>query len=129
MEEKLEQIIDCFLLINPSPSDAQYHAFAEALGVDKETLEAILYRMHGEVVQEEEGGINSIQRLSALSDDQLVIQDDYDPAVTPDEQIVLNDSYTDPSISTDVQELLYDDGVEDDNNLDDVLTNDGEPEV
>lgn len=45
---QLEQLIDCFFQINPHPADAQIHALAGAVGVDKETLEAVIYKMFGE---------------------------------------------------------------------------------
>lgn len=40
MEEALQELIALFLKINPQPSDQQFHALAEAVGVDKETLES-----------------------------------------------------------------------------------------
>lgn len=48
MYEQYSQLITLFLEINPKPSDAQFHALAEACGVDKETLEACAYQMLGE---------------------------------------------------------------------------------
>lgn len=44
---KYESIITLFLRFNPTPSDAQYHSLANALGVDKEELEAEAYEMLG----------------------------------------------------------------------------------
>ncbi|QRE00263.1 hypothetical protein [Burkholderia phage BCSR5] len=54
-QEKLEQLVQLFLQINPKPSDQQFHALAESLAVDKETLEAISYQMLGEEINE--GGL------------------------------------------------------------------------
>lgn len=48
MYEQYSKLISLYLEINPEPSDAQFHALAEACGVDKETLEAVAYRMLGE---------------------------------------------------------------------------------
>lgn len=45
MEEALQELIALFLKINPQPSDQQFHALAEACGVDKETLESLSYGM------------------------------------------------------------------------------------
>lgn len=45
MEEALQELIALFLKINPQPSDQQFHALAEAIGVDKETLESQAYGM------------------------------------------------------------------------------------
>lgn len=48
MYEQYSQLITLYLEINPTPSDAQFHALAEACGVDKETLEACAYQMLAE---------------------------------------------------------------------------------
>lgn len=45
MEEALQELIALFLKINPQPSDQQFHSLAEAVGVDKETLESLSYSM------------------------------------------------------------------------------------
>lgn len=47
-QQALQELIALFLKINPQPSDQQFHALAEACGVDKETLESISYSMLGE---------------------------------------------------------------------------------
>lgn len=47
-QQALSELITLFLKINPQPSDAQFHALAEACGVDKEALEALSYEMLGE---------------------------------------------------------------------------------
>lgn len=47
-QEKLADLVQRFLLVNPKPSDQQFHAFAESLGVDKESLEAIAYQLLSE---------------------------------------------------------------------------------
>jgi hypothetical protein len=44
-QQALQELIALFLKINPQPSDQQFHALAEACGVDKETLESISYGM------------------------------------------------------------------------------------
>ncbi|MGE8453039.1 MAG: hypothetical protein ACN6OP_20945, partial [Pseudomonadales bacterium] len=44
-ESKYTQIIECFLGLNPDPSDDQVHKFAYSLGVDKEELETVFYAM------------------------------------------------------------------------------------
>lgn len=53
MYAQYSKMISLFLEINPTPSDAQFHALAEACGTDKETLEAISYRMLAELEREE----------------------------------------------------------------------------
>lgn len=45
---ELQELISLFLKINPEPSDQQFHALAEAVGVDKEELESVSYSMLGE---------------------------------------------------------------------------------
>jgi hypothetical protein len=46
--QALQELISLFLKINPAPSDQQFHALAEAVGVDKETLESVAYEMLGD---------------------------------------------------------------------------------
>ncbi len=53
MFEQYSKLISLFLEINPTPSDAQFHSLAEACGTDKETLEAVAYRMLSELEREE----------------------------------------------------------------------------
>jgi len=55
MFEQYSKLISLFLEINPTPSDAQFHSLAEACGTDKETLEAVAYRMLSELEREEQG--------------------------------------------------------------------------
>lgn len=50
-DQQLEPLIQAFFGLNPHPADAQIHALAAAVGVDKETLEAVIYRMFGEQSQ------------------------------------------------------------------------------
>jgi len=51
---KLAHMIELFLQVNPEPSDQQFHALAQALGVDKETLEAVAYEMLGDEIHHEQ---------------------------------------------------------------------------
>lgn len=64
-QERLKQLIALFLETNPEPSDAQFHAFAASLGVDKETLEAVCYEMLGDEIQHEkdEGDDQQLEEL------------------------------------------------------------------
>lgn len=55
---KYTDIIREFFLINDSPSDAQIHKLAEALGVDKEELEAEIFEITGFIVN-----VNAAMRL------------------------------------------------------------------
>ena len=41
----MKDLIKCFLSINGSPSDQQIHQLADAVGMDKETLESAIYEM------------------------------------------------------------------------------------
>lgn len=49
--ESMRQKIIQFLTANPSPSDAEFHAFALSMGYDPETLEAAVYAILGQEVQ------------------------------------------------------------------------------
>lgn len=50
MQSMRQRVID-FLKANPSPSDAEFHAFAQSMGYDPETLESVVYQMLGQEVQ------------------------------------------------------------------------------
>lgn len=45
-----QKVID-FLTANPSPSDEEFHMFAESMGYDPQTLESVVYQMLGQEVQ------------------------------------------------------------------------------
>jgi hypothetical protein len=53
-DQKLRELIILFLEINCEPADAQVHALASALGIDHESLEAVMYKMMGEAVEEDD---------------------------------------------------------------------------
>ena len=129
----LSSLITCFLKHNPSPSDAQVHALAAALNIDKETLEAQMYEMLSEYENENETEhtmaslrIWASSKIEALTEDEKVLDDDYDPNLTNTDSLILNDGNTDPEESEEVQEDLYDDGsvepIDDDS---EVIINDG----
>ena len=133
MEQQMREFVQCFLTLNPSPSDAQYHALAEAVGVDKETLEACAYQMLGEQVQEgvDVAGEDSLaEPIGAYTQDEKVLQDQYDPNTTTTDAVPINDGgpgvaadgfheethddglgVEDQGLDLDVQDELYDDGV------------------
>jgi hypothetical protein len=141
-EQALEELITLFLKLNPNPSDQQFHALAEAVGVDHETLESISYKMLGEAedLLEEPISASLIHRINASArvhaDSEDVLDD---PAKDPDDlslqDVALNDGDpTDDDLG--MQEETFDDGyTEDDvgvgltNNVSDVLTDDGIPIV
>ncbi len=84
----IRKLITLFLRLNPSPADAQVHALASALAMDKEELESIFYEMLGE------------------ADDVLVDASE----VYADSQEVLDDSSADPDQMT-TDEVALNDGV------------------
>lgn len=63
--QKLARLIELFLQMNPEPSDQQFHALAEAVGVDKETLESVAYEMLGDEIhhEQEEGDDAQLNEL------------------------------------------------------------------
>jgi hypothetical protein len=187
MEEALQELIALFLKINPQPSDQQFHALAEAIGVDKETLESLAYGMLADAEDlledpteassthegndspilrrnatvfstspstslsygdSEEGGdthidnetvamihrINASARLRA--DSQEVLDD---PTIDPDDlslsDVALNDGDPTDDDLGQQQETLDDGYTQDDvgvgltNNANDVLTDDGVPDI
>lgn len=148
-QQALQEMISLFLKINPEPSDQQFHSLAEALGVDKEELESISYGMlsDAEDLLEDEGPLidtevlSSICRINAsarlMAEDSQNILDD--PTIDPDDMslpdVALNDGDpTDDDLGQ--QEETLDDGfTEKDvgvgltNNVNDVLTDDGMPDI
>lgn len=91
-----QPIIECFLQINPDPSDEQVHAFASSLGVDKEELEAVFYEMLGTELSQnqdqETGRLFTASEVKALTEDERILIDDYDPLITDPKGLSLNDS-------------------------------------
>jgi len=133
-EALLQELIALFLKVNPEPSDQQFHAFAEAIGIDKETLESISYSMlaeseHGEEVfaykkaHEKHADSLAHRRLTAadegdavgedeLSDAQDVLDGDYDPNTTVTNDLMLNDGLpAGEDSSTLLQDTTLNDGV------------------
>jgi hypothetical protein len=60
--ETMRQKIIHFLAANPSPSDAEFHAFALSMGYDPETLESVVYQMLGQEVQMDGEEVGEPQR-------------------------------------------------------------------
>jgi len=117
-EEQLQELIALFLKINPSPSDAQFHALASAIGIDHESLEAQAYAMLAEseeVLADAEvdaDGIGGGQGDEGLSDAQRVLDGDYDPNVTQTDDLLLNDGAPASDVSTQrLQDTTLNDGV------------------
>jgi hypothetical protein len=140
--EALSEMISLFLKINPEPSDQQFHALAEACGVDKEELESVAYAMLGEaedILEDEDGPmiakINANARLTAADAQDTLDDPTVDPDDLPLTDVALNDGDpTDDDLG--MQEETLDDGfsVEDvgvgiTNNANDVLTDDGVPDL
>ncbi len=140
--QALQELITLFLKINPEPSDQQFHALAEAVGIDKEELESIAYSMLSEaedLLDDEDAPmvakVNAAARLHA-ADAQDVLDD---PTVDPDDlpltDVALNDGDpTDDDLG--MQDETFDDGYTTEdvgvgltNNANDVLTDDGVPDL
>jgi len=140
-----EEIISLFLKINPHPSDHQFHCLAEALGCDKEQLESISYAMlsNAEDLLEDPMTASLIHQINAnarIHAEESQAQETLnDPTVDPDElpltDVALNDGDpTDDDLG--LQDETMDDGyTEHDvgvgltNNPNDVLTDDGVPDM
>lgn len=145
-QQALQELITLFLKLNPQPSDQQFHALAEACGIDHETLESISYSMLSEAedILEDPISASLVHRINAharvmaeeQSDDQMVLDD---PLADPDDMsltdVALNDGDpTDDDLGS--QEETEDDGFTDVdtglgmvNDVSDVLTDDGVPDV
>ncbi len=145
-ESEYTQIIECFLGLNPDPSDDQVHKFAYSLGVDKEELETVFYAMLSERLgnteasptQDEnwtgvaaslrvwaarqertaleadamaENAVLQAHGVLALSEEEKVLQDDYDPDMTSPQDIALNDDGGSADDIEKIQDATDDDGL------------------
>jgi hypothetical protein len=120
-KQALASLLELYLQLNPSPSDAQFHQLAGAIGVDKEELEAVAYQMLGEEIQHEqgEGDDEQLERLEveaagdlAPSEAQDVLDGDYDPQTTTSDDLALNDGApAGTSSQQGNQDATYNDGV------------------
>lgn len=143
---ELQQLIAAFLKVNPNPTDQQFHALAMAANIDHETLEAISYSMLAEDQHDEDHvpdpvpqpvtGGNPAPPESSLSEEQQVLDGDYDPNTTSPNDLLLNDGA--PEGTSNIQQnqdSTYDDGVgADDVGVDinadkDMMISDGAPPV
>lgn len=112
----LEQFLFGYFRLNPKPTDEQFHSLAYSINIDHEALEAIVYEIVGDQVaptqptQATAG--NPSPSETRLSEQQKVLDGDYDPNVTSPDNLLLNDGA--PEGTSNIQEsqdALYDDGV------------------
>ncbi len=117
----LQELVSAFLCVNDSPSDNQVHMLAKAVGTDPETLEAVVYHMLSECQT----------RATAIHANfvQDVLDGDYDPAMTPADDLAVNDGEPDDGNDA-VQDILKDDGVPADEEIETVDgADDGTPDL
>jgi hypothetical protein len=113
----LAEFLTGFLRINPEPTDEQFHALAYAVNVDKEELESIAYAMLADEVEP----VHAKRKATAgnpapserrLSEQQKVLDGDYDPNITSPDNLLLNDGAPEGTSNIqETQDALYDDGV------------------
>jgi hypothetical protein len=115
-EEQVRALIHAFLEVNPKPADAQVHQLAAAVGMDHETLEAIVYKMLAEQTdgapQQPVMSGNEPPSEDDKSEAEQVLDGDYDPNVTTPDDLLLNDGA--PEGTSNIQEsqdALYTDGT------------------
>lgn len=82
--EDLENFVRCFLLLNPSPTEEQVHALASAIGLDKESLEAVIYAMLGDTINMDDEGLESTEESGTENQ-----------AAGPNSQVLMDDGETD----------------------------------
>ncbi len=110
----LSEFLTTFLRINPRPTDQQFHSLAFAVNVDHEELESVAYAMLGSEVSETHNALagNAAPSEGAMSEQQKVLDGDYDPNITSPDNLMLNDSAPGrESDSRGVQDATLDDGV------------------
>jgi hypothetical protein len=113
-EQKLAQLIQIYLTVNPRPTDQQFHSLAFASNVDHETLESIAYAMLSDEVEETQNALagNSAPSEGKTSEQQKVLDGDYDPSITSPDNLALNDGAPNrESNSRGVQDATLNDGV------------------
>lgn len=117
--QALANLIECFLCINHHPSDQQFHALAEAIGADKETLEAVAYSMlHEELEEGEEGGeaFDMQARSSHFPNDSTLMDPDCEYSEATDDEdgtIVKEQMNKVEAVSTHTSNLEADSGKQD----------------
>lgn len=80
-EDNLTGLLECFLCLNPSPSDEQVHALSKALGLSKEAVEQVIYTMLSQRLAEgEDDGSFTDEFDDDLSLSELALIDNRDPA-------------------------------------------------
>lgn len=113
--QALSQFLTIFLRLNPRPTDQQFHSLAFAINIDHETLESVAYAMLGdEVGGETQNALagNSAPSEGKMSEQQKVLDGDYDPSITSPDNLALNDGAPNrESNSRGVQDATLDDGV------------------
>jgi hypothetical protein len=106
-KELLTRLIVAFLALNSKPSDAQVHGLAESVNTDHETLEAIMYEM---LADSKETVVATGD--TGLSEQQEVLDGDYDPNTTSPDDLILNDGAPEgTSNQQQTQDSTLDDGV------------------
>ena len=101
-EGECKDFVVQFLKLNPEPTDKQVHELADAVGVDKETLEALIYKMLGDAVD---------HQVIAETIEEMVLEDRSDPKFGPTRLTTLNDEGIDALQIDEVQEDLVNDGL------------------
>ena len=137
-QQALQELISLFLKINPEPSDQQFHALAEAAGVDKEELESISYGMLSDAEEVLEASSTHGGNSSPFSrTDADVYADSEEPG---DEELQVDDMVDQEVVASihrvnararlmaDQQDVLDDPTLDPDHmDLADVALNDGDP--
>lgn len=131
----IQKLITMFLQLNADPSDAQIHSLADALGCDKEALEATIYAMLGSTREIKQGTF--ARRVSATAEITDILTDSIADEEIPLDDAGTNDGLTDADIDDGMQSETEDDGVDEadvgagqtSGDVRDVLTDDGIPVV
>lgn len=110
----LAEFLTLYLRLNPRPTDQQFHSLAFSVNVDKEELESVAYAMLGDEIEETQNAFagNALPSESGRSEQQKVLDGDYDPNITSPDNLALNDGAPDrESNSRGVQDATLNDGV------------------
>lgn len=121
-EHLMQALIEAFLAINPDPPDEQFHMLARSIGMDPPALEAVAYKMLAE--EDAAGGEMALSTAASLaklcasfvataaSEEEDVLDGEYDPDTTTPDDLLLNDGEPVGSGDDDAnQDALYTDGA------------------
>jgi hypothetical protein len=108
----LSEFLTFFLRLNPRPTDQQFHSLAFSVNCDHAELESVAYAMLGDELEETQNALAVTAAQPPRSEQQKVLDGDYDPSITSPDNLALNDGAPDrDNDSSGIQDATMNDGV------------------